>query len=128
MKIYMQHPLASQCVNSNEGVKKLTLGSMKSLLLGQALIFTSLKHVVWTIVLCNLELLFTLRLSSFFEQTMHDILSDHFNFPTTCQAVMRLCMPSKANVRYQCWLGKLTEGSRDYESGEHDECCKLPVS
>jgi len=33
------------------------------------------------------------------------------------KAVLRICMPPNANVRYQCWLGKLTEGSREYESG-----------
>merc|ERR1719408_249218 len=33
------------------------------------------------------------------------------------KATLRLCMPPGASVRYQCWLGKLTEGSREYESG-----------
>jgi len=33
------------------------------------------------------------------------------------KAVLRLCLPPGANVRYQCWLGRLTEGSREYESG-----------
>jgi len=33
------------------------------------------------------------------------------------KAVLRLCMPPGAHVRYQCWLGRLTEGSREYESG-----------
>jgi len=32
------------------------------------------------------------------------------------KAVVRINMPPRANVRYQCWLGRLTEGSREYES------------
>merc|ERR1719217_284620 len=33
------------------------------------------------------------------------------------KAVLRICMPPKAAVRYQCWLGSHTEGSKEYESG-----------
>jgi chromosome segregation ATPase len=33
------------------------------------------------------------------------------------KAVLRMVMPPNSNVRYQVWLGKLTEGSREYESG-----------
>lgn len=33
------------------------------------------------------------------------------------KAMLRLCMPPGANVRYQCSLGRLTEGSREYKSG-----------
>lgn len=33
------------------------------------------------------------------------------------QACIRMVMPPNSNVRYQCWLGKLTDGSREYESG-----------
>lgn len=33
------------------------------------------------------------------------------------KAVIRISMPPNANVRYQCWLGKISEGSREYESG-----------
>jgi len=33
------------------------------------------------------------------------------------KVVIRLCMPANAKVCYQLWLGKLSDGSREYESG-----------
>jgi chromosome segregation ATPase len=33
------------------------------------------------------------------------------------KAVLRLILPPNAQVRYQCWLGKMSEGSREYKGG-----------
>jgi hypothetical protein len=33
------------------------------------------------------------------------------------KAVLRLIMPPNAQVRYQCWVGKMTEGSREFRGG-----------
>jgi len=33
------------------------------------------------------------------------------------KAVLRLILPPSAQIRYQCWIGKMTEGSREFRGG-----------
>jgi len=50
----------------------------------------------------------------------------HNNAPEG-QAVLRIFMPPNANVRFQCWVGRLTEGAREYRSGGNLNAGSLTV-
>jgi hypothetical protein len=41
----------------------------------------------------------------------------HYSSPENC-GVLRIYSPAGTNIRYQCWLGRLTDGAMEWENGQ----------
>merc|ERR1711865_591204 len=61
------------------------------------------------------------KIPGFAVQGLRDVTFELYpngtNQSADSKAVLRICMPPGASVKYQCWLGKTTGGSAQYESG-----------